>query len=335
MGIPPFVVVEGRSTSGTMVLKFLILLVAVAAIERVTGSRSSVIKQQETQNLTQYDQHGRAVEEEICERNVACGVMGGTCVAKAKHCSGRLVTNGCKGKKCKCCIANTIESLMNISISGLDKKIDSLADDMDKSISNMNLNIGSMVDTFIGEISNLSAEIDSLIMLALCPDGCSNGQCTGPNECTCSDGYMGPTCDTQIPAGFELHQGRVIRRTLSSDPKSYFYDTAMSYCSYHNAQPFIPRNRDDYMLYKEVRESFGRYVHMWLPANDKDQEGTLRWQNGELATNALHLFPWRNGVELYNNDKWNDCVFYGTGPDALMASCTGYNLALPPICEII
>merc|ERR1711962_1142024 len=151
-GIPPFVVVEGRSTSGTMVLKFLTLLVAVAAIERVTGSKSSVIKQQENQNLTQYDQHGRAVEEEKCERNVACGVMGGTCVAKAKHCTGRLVTNGCKGKKCKCCIANTIESLMNISISGLDEKIDSLADDMDKSISTMNLNIGSIVDTLKSQI---------------------------------------------------------------------------------------------------------------------------------------------------------------------------------------
>ena len=34
----------------------------------------------------------------------------------------------------------------------------------------------------------------SLYILAICNNGCSNGRCTGPNVCTCNQGYRGSTC---------------------------------------------------------------------------------------------------------------------------------------------
>ncbi|CAL4080237.1 unnamed protein product, partial [Meganyctiphanes norvegica] len=36
---------------------------------------------------------------------------------------------------------------------------------------------------------------------AVCSGGCGNGQCTGPNQCTCSRGYTGSSCRTPVCSG--------------------------------------------------------------------------------------------------------------------------------------
>merc|ERR1711962_367753 len=139
MGIPPFVVVEGRSTSGTMVLKLLTLLMAIAALGGATGDKSSVMEQQQ-----QEDQKlGRKTSRMNTSRNKAgCDILGGVCT-KAWDCPcGYSLENRadmpmrffCKGpNRSKCCYPPTatrcpsgfysVDSLNKCVMLGVDKPV--------------------------------------------------------------------------------------------------------------------------------------------------------------------------------------------------------------------
>jgi len=96
--------VGARSTSGTMVLKFLILLIAVAAIGRVAG-----IKQQESQKLE------RSLRTVTSKNKAGCDLLGGVCVNTKEGCdkygegiSTKQGRSFCKvPKKYECCYPHT------------------------------------------------------------------------------------------------------------------------------------------------------------------------------------------------------------------------------------
>ncbi|CAL4238053.1 unnamed protein product, partial [Meganyctiphanes norvegica] len=39
-----------------------------------------------------------------CKSEMACIILGGSCVSNARLCKGRLAYGGCKGKNCQCCV---------------------------------------------------------------------------------------------------------------------------------------------------------------------------------------------------------------------------------------
>ena len=55
---------------------------------------------------------------------------------------------------------------------------------------------------------NYKSHLKSIIFTAVClfgeERGCHNGTCTGPNQCTCDEGYTGTQCHLEIVRGKKL-----------------------------------------------------------------------------------------------------------------------------------
>ncbi|CAL4060365.1 unnamed protein product [Meganyctiphanes norvegica] len=121
-------------------------------------------------------------------------------------------------------------------------------------------------------------------------------------------------------------------RLMPDTSKTMTYDDSLVRCKNASMTPYMPKTRAQWEAMADALANMEshRMVEVWVPATDREREGTLLFEDGTAVdTNAWN---WHKNQKLkYNSDK-RDCVVMGRGPNApaLMLKCS--MTALPMIC---
>ena len=118
------------------------------------------------------------------------------------------------------------------------------------------------------------------------------------------------------------------------------YETAKNKCMRNGGNLAMPKTKDTNDFLIQTMKTFDKPQPMWIGMHDKDEEGTIVWEDGSKV-NAWGNFDWTTGglfggaEDCFaldpNNGKWHD---YGCSNTGLLTTLmVTRNSQLPFICQ--
>lgn len=248
----------------------------------------------------------RKAKKSSCKAKTTCVLLGGSCVTNSTLCNGRLVSSGCKGTNCQCCVPSTIED-----------KLDSLEDELQTFRDNLNTS-NSKLNSELQSIKNNMKQMNLSIILKL-------GSLSLNQGCPISKGYFLAPGSNQCL--------KVFLDTLRTWPQA---DAKCKSAGLVLVKPFDALALNKYMLERYYA------ANQWYWVNAKGDGSAMKWQRSE----GLGLTKLENSSPLYTSAPSGSSVstsyclqmapttsYVKTGKVYVTRSCTGDREYA--LCELI